>query len=319
MKSSKNHARRIQCAAVGLIAAFGATAALAAPTTADIMTIIDESGSMDTEHAWIPNMITDLDIGLNDESISNNQFGLVGFGANGQNDGIHDGLDSSIEPPHKHPVGGGDFGTASELGTAAGDLVLSGSEEDGWWGLDFAINNYSYRDGSARNFILITDEDRDDQMSEAGLTSVTKSGLLSSLSGVGGLLNVVVDATFQCGDQTEALGIDAEGTGFIATAGGGFTTCLGASAVSGDGSTIDDYVDLALSSGGAAWDLNQLRLGDTNPDIAQSFTNAFVNIKVGEITQQPPGNGGQVPVTSPLALFGIGLLALAGVRRRIHA
>ena len=66
---------------------------------------------------------------------------------------------------------------------------------------------------------------------------------------------------------------------------GGFTRCDGAYATSGSGRTVDDYVDLALENGGAAWDLAFLRSGGTN---AESFTKALLDIKVEEILSQRP-------------------------------
>jgi hypothetical protein len=67
-------------------------------------------------------------------------------------------------------------------------------------------------------------------------------------------------------------------------------------------------VALALQTGGAAWDLNQLRLGGNT---AVSFTAAFVDIKVQEIQQQ-------IPEPGSLGLLGLALAGLAALRRRKH-
>ncbi len=64
---------------------------------------------------------------------------------------------------------------------------------------------------------------------------------------------------------------------------------------------------MALGTGGAAWDLRLLRAGGLT---AESFTNAFVDIKVEEtiIVQTPEPSG--------LALVGLGLIGLGFARRK---
>jgi hypothetical protein len=268
-----------------------ATTAQAAPAFADVITIVDESGSMSGEHAWLGGMIGSLDTGLNTAGLTPNQYGLVGFG----------GASTHLSG-HQHDVGGAgsQFGTAAQYATATGTLVLNGGTEDGYSGIN-AANGYTFRAGAARNYILVTDEDRDNTNG-----ALTYANILASLTGANTLLNAVVNATFRCGDSSVALGIASGGKGYKADGVGGFTTCTGATAVSGSGSTIGDYVNLALATGGGAWNLNFLRNGGVG---ATSFTNAFIALKVEEITSQ-------VPLPGTLALLGIGLVGLGAVRRK---
>ena len=54
--------------------------------------------------------------------------------------------------------------------------------------------------------------------------------------------------------------MDSLGNGYIADGTGGFTTCLNPTVTRGSGSTIEDYVDLAMQNGGAVWDLSLIHI-----------------------------------------------------------
>ncbi|NES79951.1 MULTISPECIES: PEP-CTERM sorting domain-containing protein [Okeania] len=263
-----------------------------AVTTADVIVVVDESGSMYNEHEWLGSMIPDLDEALQNDGVTNNRFGLVGFGSS-----LSTGyLGRSI------PVGGSFFGTSAQFVTATNTLVHPGGFEDGYSAIDFALSNYSFRPGAAVKMILVTDEDRDNGNSSLNFTNILAALQRGSSPDDDILLNTVIDANF-IGD---ALGISSNGKSYTADGMGGFNTTqlpsLSGIVTSSFRNTQMDYVDLALASGGAVWNLNKLRDGGLN---ATSFSNAFIDIKVEEITQSPE----PVPErTSTLALVGLGVL-----------
>ena len=281
----------------------GTPAATAASLrSADVVVIVDESGSMQGEQQWLGTMIPQLDTALESEGLTGNRFGLVGFGSYNYSDSSHD-LGRSV------PVGGANFGTAAEFASASNNLLVNGWLEDGYSAIDFALNNYSFRESAAVNFILVTDEDRDDGNSSLNFTNILaglQRGTEDTKDDV--LLNAVVNANF----ENNAIGVNSEANAYTADGSGGYTTTILPSSsgivTSGFGTTETDYVDLALASGGAAWNLNQLRSGGST---AASFTSAFIDIKVEEIQQQTVPE----PV-SILGMLGVGALGAISLKKK---
>jgi len=262
------------------------------PDTADVIFVVDESGSMSGEHAFLQDVIGDLDAALSAAGVTTRNYGVVGFGS------------STVAPRDVGAVSqGGGFLNATQAASAFGDLLLNGGTEDGWAGIDFALNSgtYGFTAGSARNIILVTDEDRDNTNG-----ALTYASVLADLNSDGAVLNDVVNITTTT--PTDALGVSANGTAYEADGAGGFTTTPGGSVDNAFGTTIANYVDLAAATGGASWDLNQLRAGGMT---AESFTAAFIAIKVQEIITPTPE-----PAT--LLMLGVGLagLGFASSRRR---
>ncbi len=295
--------RRKACNGAFAAIAIAGLTPMAIAANVNVVTIVDESTSTSAKHTWLGGMVTTLDATLKalNPAVGPNRYGLVGFGAQAPHERLG----------HAHDLDGGTagvqaFDSASQFGAATGSLVRLGSQEDGWSGIATA-NRYEFDADAARNYILVTDENRD-----AIQTGLTYDSILQSMTTTDTLLNAVVNARFACADGRAALGIDAKGNGYVADGAGSSNRCTGATAVSGAQTTIADYVDLALATGGAAWDLNFL---DSGGLIATSFTQAFIDIKVQEIVDQTTVIG-SVPEPGVLALASLGLLGLGAMRYR---
>jgi hypothetical protein len=202
MKNNKTYKTAIAAALGGLLFSQMASSA----TTTDIIFVVDESGSMSGEHAWLNGMVTTLDSELNAAGITNNRFGVVGFGGSNGN-GHRDG--------HTHDVGGSQFGNASQASAAFNTLIAGGSVEDGYDGINTAFN-YNFRSDAALNIVLVTDEDRD-----IINNAITKTGIQSAFTSNNALLNAVVDANFLDGNSNKALGLDSLGNAYTADGAGG--------------------------------------------------------------------------------------------------
>jgi hypothetical protein len=233
---------------------------------ADVFIVVDESGSMSGEHTWISDLVPALESGLASVGVGQEQsnlYGLVGYERSPRF--------FSFESNYMHP--------SENFDSLANQLSLHGGTEDGYRAMFEMLDTYPIRTGSSKNLILVTDEDRD--------TTVTidyesmKVKLVSNKV----ILNAVVNSNFSCGDGTSALGMSSGGLGYVADGQGGYYLCTDVYAHGASGQTIDDYVELALDTGGAAWDLNFLRSGGIR---AQSFSKALVDIKVKEIIEQLP-------------------------------
>ena len=181
-----------------------------------------------------------------------NRFGLVGFGGDCA-DGF--GLGRVVGG-----MGGETFTFASNFTDFSDGLTTSGRREDGYSGIQTGLTRYTFREGVAKQFILVTDEDRDPVD-----INITRNGIKSALLNAKVLLNVAVSQEFFAGGF-HALGVDSLGGGYLfdPSAPSLYTRVDvqgGEVRGSGHGNTDRDYTQLALELGGGAWDLTRLRLG----------------------------------------------------------
>jgi len=143
----------------GLIAAvpMALASVTASAGIADVVVVVDESGSMGGEHAWIDDAIADLEAGLKaagigDDSDGNdfNRYALVGYGSRGVD-----------------PVGISNSGrnndtwmSSSDFATATGSLLTNGGTEDGYDGIDYFFDKYTKRGDAALHWCWRTSECR---------------------------------------------------------------------------------------------------------------------------------------------------------------
>lgn len=245
----------------------------------DVVFIVDESRSMVAEHAWLKDMVSALESRLLEDRVGvlePNRYALIGF-AN---------PDPKLEKGRIVALGGGadqPFGNPSEFSGGVDMLALRGDDEDGYSAMQVALNNLTFRPRAARQFILVSDEERDvlDAM-------LTYNETLRRLLGAGVKLNVVVKHLFAVLDEgTElfVLGLDRHMNAYTRDGrklAGGFPF-----PESGYETTYKDYVRMAFATGGGAWDLNILRKSEE--DVLEAFTKAFLLVKVEEIVEQLNG------------------------------
>lgn len=262
----------------GLRAALCAGAALALVMAAnearaqavDFVTIMDESGSMGGEQDFIRQLVPDMDTILRGQGRTDNQYGLVGYGAGNP-------------APRKFPVGGGDLGSVDEFVAASHALEVSGGFEDGYDGIDFALNNIAYRSGSEKFLLLVTDEDRDN-----GRPELTFSSVQTALKDANAQIFGIVNQRIESPDGREAILTDGTNA-YIPDGQGGFVKVAGVNLVPTFDTTKQDYVDLILQQdgGGCVADLNVLRQGGL---FASSFAAALQDCLNEAIIDSPGGD-----------------------------
>jgi len=210
-----------------------------------------------------------------------NRYGLVGFGAR------------SYEHSRVIELTGDGEGISNVKALEYGfkKLMLTGRNEDGYAAIETAYqllirHSQCLASNIARQFILVTDEERDIVVQE-----LNKSVIYNHINGFGGRLNIAVSEAFQCKDGPgpydfkEVLGLDSNGIGYSETTGGNMEPLNNCQPQPDSGyvTTNEDYTQLAFQLGGGAWNLNQLRKGGNT---ARAFTTAFLTVKVKEVIDQ---------------------------------
>jgi outer membrane autotransporter protein len=248
---------------------------------ANLLFIVDESGSMEGEHLFLQTQAPSIESGLNAVGITDLNFGLVGYG------------DDNDVPRLINLNAAGALGNASEFSAAAATLRTDGGFEDGYAGIDFGLDQFSGETG-ASFYILVTDEDRDvlNDSDYPGASSLTPASIQQSLSNANARLVSILDQEILDNQSAEALVINANNQTFTADGSGDVERKEnGEFGSQADGSTTSDYAQLSLDSGGIVADLNQLREGGLTAD---SFTLAFIDSLIDIVLINTGGNLAQL-------------------------
>lgn len=241
--------------------------ATAAVIKTDIVMIVDESGSMGGVQANLRNNIGLFASILSAGGVDAN-YALVGYGSSADSFRMLT-----------------DFTDSSGFSSAATNLVASGSDEDAFDAIAYALNSYapevssfSFRGDAVKNLIIFTDEpDRN------GVLGFGDADAL--LTANNALFNAVLSGT----------------------------------------DTINSIGPLATNHGGNVFDLDALNSSDQQvvEDFVTAFANVKLQetLDFCDLNPTDPACLGSKPVSAPstLAMFGLSLLGCTVLRRRVKA
>ena len=239
----------------------------------DVVFVVDESGSIRAQN-WIRNITPLLEQRLRDQGVGlgdrQNQFGLVGFARN--------------MPSAQGGIVLTQLTSLDNFINASRNLRIDGSVEDGYSGIEFALNQIQLRPNTARLLVLVTNEDRSIL---PGREDLTRDIIEQMIRSRGFVFNTVVDQTFQTSSGEPAFGLNSNRTAYQFIPPDQYTTSPNglrhADPQLTFGNTYEDYVQLAFRLGGAAWDIKSL-LAEDSP-LLPALSRAFIEENVMEVME----------------------------------
>ncbi|TLF53086.1 autotransporter outer membrane beta-barrel domain-containing protein [Halomonas urmiana] len=286
--------------AIGATIAGQAHGQAAGSATLDMAVVIDESGSMSGEHAFIGSYVSNLDQLLQEQNVTLNQYGLVGFGGSASADSATNEAGRETGAAlYRHFLLGNTpadvWGDASEFDAATAELNTSGGTEDGYRAIDYTYRNFTFRGSAGSSIMLISDEDRDNDTTSLetghlpqGMTELDKAYIQDQLAQNNTVVHAVVDQVFTDLKGREAVavvGADPKtGHAYVRDDQGRIIKVQGYKIATGYGTTQGDYSELALASGGTVMDIDALRSVYDDADALNALTGELASL-VAEITQ----------------------------------
>ena len=238
----------------------------------DVIIVMDETVTMSQTQVFTGQLILDLEAalsaaGIGTTALGGNRYGVVGFASQGNPLG-------RIIPVG---AGGANFGTAAEYAAVATTAFRNdGAIEEGYAGIDFALQNYATRSNATKFIIFASDEDRD-----VTVPTLTLASTISNLQSFGFNFQAIVDVQVTNSAGQRALAVDAAGNSFsLNAAGTGFVEAPGGSVTGGFGTTEQDYVSIVNATGGIVSDIAQIAASTT---VANVFSQVLVTSIIGQI------------------------------------
>ena len=256
------------------------------PSCVDMVFAVAETRQMDSSHENVKDVATNLVVNLaeinfgQENSLCQNQYCLMTFGED--NGRVPDVCYARSFSPSSEAL----CGTSDKIGpfVVGFDFEGTGQASDGYTAIYSALEKYTpeFQTQSCKHITLITNGPRSScgsfQNDDIVVPDLDKNAIQALLTQNNVILNVIVKAAFEDGEGNDALGIykDSDGTvkALVAVSGGdSFEERNGGKVTANSAqSNIDsDYVMLALSLRGSAWNIDKM---GTETNI---FTKAFVS------------------------------------------
>lgn len=302
-----------------LIASLTFSGAVLAASTIDMVVAMDESGSMSGEHnAFIGSYVQNLDTILNQQGVTINQYGLMGFGASAYgvapaNEGGRE-VSSSALYHYFNLSGSNNLGTSTQFSSITNQLVTTGGTEDGYRAMDYILQNYKFRSNAGASIMLITDESRDsdnDSM-RSGLTETALMDIENTLKKDKIVVHAVLsqNLTDKSGNPAVAVvGADPntgfayvkDSSGIVHKVQGYKILPTGDTKSPSNMDTTTAYTNLALQLGGTVMNIDQLRSVYADPTALASLNQELAQLVASISAGQAPVIGIDCSVASGTA------------------